>query len=230
MSPLELQRMVDGELDHAQRAQKLGSLGDDVREWRSLALALLEEQQWSRESRRDPFFSDLAVELKGSEQARQNLSQTPVASTVHVRNPSAGKSSQGLPWFTALAASVMLCIGLAGGVLLSSTHEAKLDTRMSAQDIPSRPERESKLPMKMVLTGTGGAEDRALEIPVVDASEIDPKTLWDRNAEELAMLQQKLKREGYRLEWKPQWYSGRLHDGSQVVVPIHNVALKSVGL
>jgi hypothetical protein len=230
MSPLELQRIVDGEFDHAERARMLGSLGDDVREWRSLALALLEEQQWSRESQRDSFVSDIGVALNSSERTRPSSPQTPDASTVQVRNPSAGKSSQGLPWFTALAASVMLCIGLAGGVLLSSNHESKLDTRMAIQDLPSRLERESKLPMKMVLTGTGGTEARPLEIPVVDASEIDPKNLWDRNAKELAMLKQKLKREGYRLEWKPQWYSGRLNDGSQVVVPFHNVALKSVGL
>jgi hypothetical protein len=59
---------------------------------------------------------------------------------------------------------------------------------------------------------------------------MDPNTLWTQDAQQLAALQQRLKREGYRMEWKPQFYSGRMNDGSQIVVPVHNVALKSVGL
>ena len=76
----------------------------------------------------------------------------------------------------------------------------------------------------------GGSEGTPLEIPVVDASDIDTRTLWARDAQELSKLQLKLEREGYRMEWEPRLYSGRLNDGRQVVVPVHNVALKSVGL
>lgn len=131
---------------------------------------------------------------------------------------------------------------MAGGMLLRSPREADRDHLLAAQAVDNsnairssnsaapRPERDRKLPMKMVLNGPGGSEGLSLEIPVVDASEIDPKTLWARDAQELSKLQQKLKREGYRMEWQPRLYSGRLNDGREVVVPVHNVALKSVGL
>jgi hypothetical protein len=242
MSPLDVQRIVDGELDHAAQAEILQSLGEDAREWRSLALALLEEQQWSRELQRDPFPAKVEDELKATEQAFRVAPQTLLSAPVSVVTPSGRKDSFGSPWFTALAASILLCVGLASGMLLRSFREGSTSTQTVAQgsddrqlgstnqNIRARSEQNRKLPMKMVLTGTGGSEGRPLEIPVVDASEIDPRTLWARDAQELSKLQLKLEREGYRMEWEPRLYSGRLNDGRQIVVPVHNVALKSVGL
>lgn len=242
MSPLDLQRIVDGELDHAARAAILQSLGEDARAWRSLALALLEEQQWSRELQRDPFPAKVEDELKATEPAFRVAPQTLLSAPVSVVTSSGRKGFFGSPWFTALAASVLLCVGLASGMLLRSFREGNADTRIASQrnddkhlgsanqNAGPRSGQDWKLPMKMVLTGTGGSEGTPLEIPVVDASEIDPRTLWDRDAQELAKLQQKMKREGYRMEWEPRLYSGRLNDGRQIVVPVHNVALKPVGL
>jgi hypothetical protein len=236
MSPLDLQRIVDGELDHAARADILRSLGEDVREWRALALALLEEQQWSQQLQRDSFLSDGEGEFQASGRALRDTPQTTISSPVSAVNPMGRKASFGSPWFTALAASVLLGLGLASGVVLRSFQEGNLESQVSLQgaspiqNAVSRTDRDRKLPMKMVLNGTGGVKAPPLEIPVVDASEIDPKTLWARDAQELSTLQQRLKREGYRMEWEPRLYSGRLSDGRQVVVPVHNVALKSVGL
>lgn len=236
MSPLDLQRIVDNELDHAARADILRSLGEDVRQWRALALALLEEQQWSHHLQRDPLISDGGGELRASELALRVAPQTTPSLPVSAAYPTGRKSSLGSPWFTALAASVLLGLGLASGVVLRSFQEGSLDSQVAVQgastarNAASPTDRDRKLPMKMVLSGTGGVKAPGLEIPVVDASEIDPKTLWARDAQELSTLQQRLKREGYRMEWEPRLYSGRLSDGRQVVVPVHNVALKSVGL
>lgn len=236
MSPLDLQRIVDGEFDHAARADILRSLGEDVREWRALALALLEEQQWAQQLQRDSLLCDVGGELKASEPVLRVTPETTISSAVSAVKPIGKKGSFGSPWFTALAASILLCVGLASGVVLRSFQEGNLDTQVAVQgasteqNTVSRANRDRKLPMKMVLNGTRGAETPPLEIPVVDVSEIDPKNLWARDAQELSALQQKLKREGYRMEWEPRLYSGRLSDGRQIVVPVHNVALKSVGL
>lgn len=241
MSPLDLQRIVDGELDHAARAEILRSLGEDARAWRSLALSLLEDQQWSRGLRRELFRDDSGSELSAGGASLRIAPQTLISTSGSAVTPFK-KNSFRSSWFTALAASVTLFIGLASGVLMRSLREgdsmARIvaplqdgtrDSATTAENSP-RSERDLKLPMKMVLTGTGRSENTPLEIPVVEASKIDPEALWAREARELAKLQQKLKREGYRMEWEPRLYSGRLNDGRQVVVPVHNVALKSVGL
>lgn len=227
MSPLDLQRIVDGELDHAARAQMLESLGNDARAWQSLALALLEDQQWSRELRSDPFLSHDAI-ASGNEHPITHVSG---GSRLRI-HPSKSLPSQSSPsgtsWFTALAAVMLLGIGMVGGMWFRGS-QGNNSIRSMANSL-EKPQADRQLPMKMVLSGLGGSDTRPLEIPVVEANQMDPNTLWTQDAQQLAALQQRLKREGYRMEWKPQFYSGRMNDGSQIVVPVHNVALKSVGL
>jgi len=46
MSPLQRQRLIDGELSHIERSDLLASLGNDPGQWKSLALAALEELVW----------------------------------------------------------------------------------------------------------------------------------------------------------------------------------------
>jgi hypothetical protein len=231
----------------------LETLGDDARGWRSLALALLEDQQWSREFREQPLCLESALIPKGlrlarntdravftalqtdetSEPVQTNLTVHTVSSATHV--PSFPSRPSGSSWFTAIAACMLLGFGIAGGMLFR-----EFQSKDSVSAIASSPDKTSSsfekpqvdrsLPMKMLLSGLGGSDMTPLEIPVVEANQMDANTLWGRDAQQLAALQQRLKREGYRMEWKPQFYSGRLNDGSHVVVPVHNVALKSVGL
>jgi hypothetical protein len=230
MSPLDLQRIVDGELDHAARARVLETLGDDARNWRSLALALLEDQQWSRELRSDSFLVNEAFQANGSKNGHHGSSDS--SSHRHQIRPSKSLSSNSTPsgssWFTALAAVMLLGIGVVGGMWFRGSQSN--DSIHSMANSVDNPLADRPLPMKMVLSGLGGSDKRPVEIPVVEANQTDPNTLWARDAQQLAALQQRLKREGYRMEWKPQFYSGRMNDGSQIVVPVHNVALKSVGL
>lgn len=244
MSPLELQRIVDGELDHAARARLLETLGDDAGNWRSLALALLEDQQWSRELRSDPLLSHEALRSKaldiltsnnasGNEHHITNVSSSsrlrihPSKSSPSNSSPS-NSSPSGTSWFTALAAVVLLGIGMVGGMWFRGSQSNNSISSMASS--VGNLQEDRPLPMKMVLSGLGSSDKRPLEIPVVEANQMDPNTLWAQDAQQLAALQQRLKREGYRMEWKPQFYSGRMNDGSQIVVPVHNVALKSVGL
>ena len=69
-----------------------------------------------------------------------------------------------------------------------------------------------------------------IEIPLVDAREIDPQWIMAGNSLELAKLNQQLKRKGYELEVKPTMYSGSLQDGRTIVVPVHDISVRPFGL
>jgi hypothetical protein len=69
-----------------------------------------------------------------------------------------------------------------------------------------------------------------IEIPLMDARDIDPKLIFANNSFEIAKLNQQLKRKGYELDIKPTVYSGSLQDGRKFVVPVHDVSLKPHGL
>lgn len=250
MSPLELQRILDGEIDHATRAQLLRSLGDDVQQWRALALAMIEEQQWAREIRKDPFGpsteANATVTISGLRPPHQTVS---LASSP---GPGPGPAGRFLAHgITALAASALLCMGIAGGMWYRSQQTgARQDSNLIAgtdtAPMTSPSMRSSGLegavglggggmndnsaPMKMVLAGLDNDTNSKAEIPLMDAEKVDPNWVMARDNYELAELRQQLRRRGYRLEVQPKLYSGRLNDGSHVVVPVHNVALKSVGL
>jgi hypothetical protein len=81
--------------------------------------------------------------------------------------------------------------------------------------------------MRMVVSGL---DSKKSEIPLVNAKDIDPKLLMASEALEMAKLNKQLRRQGYEMDVKPQYYSGNLGDGRKVVVPIHNVSLKPYGL
>ncbi|MCU0707272.1 MAG: hypothetical protein MUF23_03175 [Pirellula sp.] len=245
MSPLELQRILDGEIDHATRAQLLRSLGDDVQQWRTLALAMIEEQQWSKEIRKDPFGAT-ANDGTASLHGHVKLGPPSVALSSLSDSGSPGPGLAGRFYthgLTALAASLLLCMGIAGGMWYRSMQSNEISSPLvvgvgsaAPSSSPIRVEatpgtsREFQTPMKMVLAGLDPASPSAAEIPLMDAQKIDPNWVMARDNYELAELKQQLKRRGYRLEVQPKLYSGRLNDGSHVVVPVHNVALKTVGL
>lgn len=249
MLPLEMQRIVDGEMGHQERAAILRSLGDDVQQWRTLALALIEEQQWSRDMRCG------AIEALESVSSTTQVLHNPQgdASSIQplvmlpVRGTGGRWSSH---WFSALAASVLLCVGVTGGMLYRESQiqgtrssglvsdaqtennrvaESSLKPALQPWDRPADYSAD-QAPMKMTLAGLDQSTSGSTEIPLIDADRVDPSLIMARDAYELAQLREQLKRQGYRLEVRPKLYSGRLNDGSQVVVPVHNVALKSVGL
>jgi hypothetical protein len=249
MLAIELQRLVDGELSHGQRVELLRSLGDDAQQWRKLALALLEEQQWSRSIHPELLEQPKMEQSLGGEQTGTDLclktfsDPASVGSKPHglsplmdvrVVPPSGRMGSWN--WMTALAASALLTAGLSGGVLIRSLQhsasqlpvaDASPASPMRQQVVSAAPSPRASESMRMVF---GGEDAPASEIPLLDAREVDPNLVFANDAYELARLKQQLHRQGHRLEVEPKLYTGRLNDGRQVVVPVHNVALKSVGL
>lgn len=255
MAPLELQRLIDGEMTHAQRADLLHRLGNDTQQWKTLALSLLEEQQWSREVSR-------AVRPESTPVPPPSNAESPTVMLAHP-TPSLGRdegnnnrgvgASSGMSagtrrswnWVSALAAGALFTVGLAGGSWMRSLQSAgegqggaithsSIDggNRNVAVSAPENPYRYKStwgetVPMRMVVSGL---DSKKSEIPLVNAKDIDPKLLMASDALEMAKLNKQLRRQGYEMDVRPQYYSGDLGDGRKVVVPIHNVSLKPYGL
>jgi hypothetical protein len=233
MNPLDLQRIVDGELSHELRAELLRALGPDSSQWQELALLLLEDQELSKQILREPPIAPKHLIRVGLE------SDAPPSTR-------SKKSSLG---YRLLAVCAIFAVGLGSGLgsgfwfkaiapqASSSSQASSLTKSDMKSDAPSAFSSDSNRasgasfdyvsPWRVRVEN---ASDRAIEIPLVDAREIDPQLILANNALEIAKLNQQLKRRGYELEAKPTMYSGALEDGRRIMVPIHNVSLRPYGL
>ncbi len=229
MNPLDLQRIVDGELSHELRCELLRALGPDSSQWQELALLLLEDQELSKQILREPPIAPKHI-------VRASLESDALPST------RSKKSSLG---YRLLAVCAIFTVGLGSGLgsgfwfkaiapEAASTSQASSLTKSDMPSaFPSDPNRASGASFDYVSpwrVRVENASDRAIEIPLVDAREIDPQLILANNALEIAKLNQQLKRRGYELEAKPTMYSGALEDGRRIMVPINNVSLRPYGL
>jgi hypothetical protein len=229
MNSLDLQRIVDGELSHELRAELLRALGPDSSQWQELALLLLEDQELSKQILREPPIAPKHL-------VRASLESDTLPST------RSRKSSLG---YRLLAVCAIFAVGLGSGLgsgfwfkaiapQAASTSQASSLTKSDTPSaFPSDSNRASGASFDYVSpwrVRVENASDRAIEIPLVDAREIDPQLILANNALEIAKLNQQLKRRGYELEAKPTMYSGALEDGRRIMVPIHNVSLRPYGL
>jgi hypothetical protein len=229
MNPLDLQRIVDGELSHELRSELLRALGPDSSQWQELALLLLEDQELSKQILREPPIAPKHI-------VRASLESDALPST------RSKKSSLG---YRLLAVCAIFTVGLGSGLgsgfwfkaiapqAASSSQASSLTKSDTPIAFPSDSNRASGASFDYVSpwrVRVENASDRAIEIPLVDAREIDPQLILANNALEIAKLNQQLKRRGYELEAKPTMYSGALEDGRRIMVPIHNVSLRPYGL
>jgi hypothetical protein len=229
MNPLDLQRIVDGELSHELRCELLRALGPDSSQWQELALLLLEDQEFSKQILREPPIAPIHL-------VRAGLESDALPST------RSKKSSLG---YRLLAVCAIFTVGLGSGLgsgfwfkaiapqAASSSQASSLTKSDTPIAFPSDSNRASGASFDYVSpwrVRVENASDRAIEIPLVDAREIDPQLILANNALEIAKLNQQLKRRGYELEAKPTMYSGALEDGRRIMVPIHNVSLRPYGL
>ena len=229
MNPLDLQRIVDGELSHELRCELLRALGPDSSQWQELALLLLEDQELSKQILREPPI------------APKHLIRVSLESDA----PPSTRSKKSSLGYRLLAVCAIFAVGLGSGLgsgfwfkaiapEAASTSQA---SSLTKSDMPtafsSDSNRASGASFDYVSpwrVRVENASDRAIEIPLVDAREIDPQLILANNALEIAKLNQQLKRRGYELEAKPTMYSGALEDGRRIMVPIHNVSLRPYGL
>jgi hypothetical protein len=222
INPNKLQMIVDGECSHEVRLDFLRELDAEPHGWRTLALAMLEEQQWMNQisaashSPLSPIASDgisAELPLNNAEKPRLKSAQPFVASQV---------------WFSALAAGLLMAIGFYGGSFVADRSSPLSTTKAPSVVVANEPPREIDYRgMKMVVTGPNSEPS---EIPIYDMEEVDPTVMWAKENYEIARMNEKLRKQGYELDVRPEYYTGTLNDGRKLIVPVKHVGLKPFGL
>ncbi len=215
MNALELQRLVDGQLTHHQRADLLGSLKTDDPQWRELALRLLEEQQWSKDICLAPHT------IPNEKQSASESAKCIVQRTDFKENTKRGTK---ISWNALLACCTLFAIGLYAGYQVRY-YVKNPSAQAPLADYSNSIEYASPLKVRVE-----SPSNTPIDIPLLDARDIDPQVIFANNSLEIAKLNQQLKRKGYQVDIKPTVYSGSLEDGRKFVVPIHDLSLRPHGL
>jgi hypothetical protein len=241
----QIQSIVDGECSHEVRAALLRQLGTEPSAWRTLALSLLEEQEWARQltaMAKCEAASGQNASPTNVREATQSSSQVEAASVQHLvtlADQSSGKwKSLGSPWLSVLAASLLLGLGFYGGSFLPRFSgvgsDAGAGDSVAASENPVRVKGQglsvddpSDTNMRMLVSGPNR---ETAEIPIYDLNAIDHEVFAAKQAYEVARLNQRLRKEGFELDVRPEYYTGQLHDGRKLIVPVKHVGLKPFGL
>ena len=246
----QIQSIVDGECSHESRVLLLKDMETQPSTWRFLALALLEEQQWSKQIslisksvttgqfvQTAPYSKIDAVIVSSNSARVQPLVSLPRSETLGRSNARTSKRVDF--WLSALAASLLLGIGFYGGSFLPTLNKktsngertALANSNFKNEAVPldqhSPLGNTADTEMKMLVSGP--YEEKS-EIPIYDLNAIDHDVFVARENYEVAKINQRLRREGFELDVRPEYYTGKLSDGRQIIVPVKHVGLKPYGL
>jgi hypothetical protein len=234
MNEIELQRLVDGECNDRQQAEILGSLGEDVDQWRQLALHLLEEQRLQK------YF---AIET-GSTAHGLPVDRMRIDQEEHV---SCGKHNSSRPprWHSTLAvlAASFLCMMLGSAAYYGAAYyNGLLPERIVATNDPltnhtTSPRPETTRPVKQQELQPVGR----LQLPPLDDSgdvwetlvyEVSPseaERLVAENANRLTLVNSQLNRRGWNANVDTSIYKGQMEDGRSMFLPVNVVRLEPLG-
>lgn len=249
ISQEQIQSIVDGECTHASRASLLQAMESHPSTWRTLALALLEEQQWSKQislispknasgqiiSAAPYAFHEMESPAVTSARAQPLLSVV----SAEFGQRTGGSNKVAAPWLSALAASLLLGIGFYGGSILPTASKLKSEVINSTAVVSGLNGKSEKLDerqqpndpmgtnMKMLVSGPNRETS---VIPIYDLDAMDHDLVIAKEMYEVARINQRLRREGFELDVRPEYYTGKLNDGRQLIVPVKHIGLKPYGL
>lgn len=226
IDPLNLQRMIDGELDRQQIQAMLKSADDQPESWREIAIAFVEDQIWKQE-------------FQSGDSGRFN--KVAMKSDVLTdRDESNHRTLALLGRWGALAACLLVAVGIgywsgleqtnnrsgdnsttiADAVPILTTNQiaSSVDTATSGlNQVSYRPD------YHMQLNDPNGKSLLNSEIPLYEY-EHAKKIGYDMRTEAIPSdLQQELLNRGYQLNQDLNYVSGRLEDGREFVVPIRTI-------
>ena len=239
MDKIELQRLLDGELDRAQRRRVLCKLDEQPNQWRTVALALLEEQEFQREL--GPQTKTLVAPLDS-----RSASNAVVDSSLAKSDATNGSANRWLG--LALAASLLIGLGFVGGNWLASQFENKTSpiakvagpTIATTESKPAMPlanesaERDfaSLKPvgqLSFTSDTTSNASGNSIQVPMYEAAPEQLSQMLLSQQQQMQQWNDQLRRRGFELDWRPEMIESRLPDGRAVVVPIQQVHVRSLG-
>ncbi len=224
LDPIKLQSIVDGECTHQERREWLAYCESHPEHWRTLALAMIEEQQFSIQlrSNRSPLTNELALPTAGlassSATAGSMLSAAPT--TPH-------RSVHPGAWFFLAACLVAVAAFFAGkkvqfttGLPVASQQDSAGPASGLAVNHPAaKPMPEADLRVRL------GKE----EIPLYESDAISAELELARQAVAVQRINTQLRQQGYEVDLRPRYITGQLHDGSQLIIPVHDVGISSYG-
>jgi hypothetical protein len=218
ITPSKIQLIVDGECSSESQTAMLREFDAEPAAWRTLALALLEEREW-------------AHDIPAAAQARSQSTPSVPAQETSVQRVVMSDSSQrkglGLSnWLPVLAASLLLGLGFYGGTFLSpSTPVTNVGTAPAPTIATSQGTMPDLAAMKIYVPLS---DSETQEIPIYGQNEYG--LVVARENYEIARANEELRKKGFELDVQPKYYTGKLSDGRQLIVPVKNVGLKPFGL
>jgi len=254
MEPLEIQRLVDGELPPSERSLLLKRIDLAPENWRKVALALLEEQVFSKEIRH--------ANLPQGLQATGSL--TPVKCLDANDQNSLLPSFRNSGWKrfvlpATLAASVLLAIGITvvqplltdsrdearSGNSLAQSKDSPLNTdptdlnstgvdkdwgnpvgelRLASDDASLQPGKSSS-----TVEGQARAREMNNRIPVYEVRADQAQRWMDDEARRMDSWREQLRQRGYELDSKPNRIEKTLPDGRALIVPVNQWNVRPIG-
>ena len=213
MNELELQRLVDGELSQAEQQNLLRRLDESPGDWRTVALAFVEQQ----------VFADASREL---------LAESAMPARVAMR---AELKSPRTLWPTVVAAVALgIGLGLLSGGLMTSLRPGSSDAVVDADNPIDQSDQATDavlepVPVMSLEFANAGREDDAWSIPVYDPKDVNDD-YW--NVENIVPpeVRSAFSKEGYRVDHHREFYSIPLDDGRRVAVPVDTVQVRYAGL
>jgi hypothetical protein len=260
IDPIQLQSIVDGECTGSQRRALLAECEGKPQQWKILALALLEEQQFRKQfavlgttmSKEDFAVQSLPGE-QGSAETDFWLAGSPVSVNPASPDRYAGAlSSTRSPWSVwgpVLAAGFLAVMGFVvgrtfSGMTAQPSTSSVLEVASQIQNTDGEDlnklssEKDSWIGLVADSDPYDGMPETDLrvrlpsadyEIPIFDATDFDPTIALAKQEIEIQEANQRLRKQGFEIDMKPEYVTGKLRDGRQVIVPIHQVGLRQYG-
>jgi hypothetical protein len=251
MDPLEIQRLVDGELPPSERKQLLRQIDSEPENWRMVALALLEEQAFSKEIRQVngsmvSMPPNTLTVTRASDAYQDNLLLTFF-----------GKSGwKGIVLSATLAASVLFVIGI---TVVQTMFNDSVDGSNSTNAIAQS----DALPANTITNSipidndwgspvgelTLASDDATLQpsgnfsamqgqaqprgntnrIPVYEVRADQAKRWMEDEARRMDSWREQLRQRGYELDSKPNRIEKTLPDGRSLIVPVNQWNVRPLG-
>jgi hypothetical protein len=245
MNSLDIQRLVDGELSVAERALLLKRIDLTPQNWRTVALAMLEEQ----------VFCDEILQANASQNVVSTSTIiTPIASGAKNKDSLLdalrGSGRNGLLLSATFAASLLIIVGVAVVPFRRSGSQKEFNSTTEAANHASLPAMvsgdgwghpvgeltltsddlsiENKDTPSAVERGAS-ANDLNKRIPVYEVRAEQAKQWIEDEARRVASLREQLRQHGYELDSKPNRIEKTLPDGRALIVPVNQWNVRPIG-
>ena len=204
-----LDRLVDGELNDAERRELLLRLDQAPQGWRRCALAFLEAQAWRSEARAAVTDPEPPQAVHPAATARRNWT----------------------------GPALYIPLAMAAGFVLTFVMLKKWDGREiaglgapgggSVQLVENSPPAVGQN-LRLIVDGTAGERQRMVDVPLVDAQRMN-ETLFGPGVQSLPPdFVRMLEQSGHQVVRERRLVPVDLHDGRRVVVPMDQVDIRPV--